>query len=93
TWPIALVHGDLNCARAAVTARGVVLVDWERAYTGCALLDIVQLTASLIARGDAPLGIGLSRVYAAEVGRTVGADELRAAERLETLARRFPPPA
>src|SRR2546427_12570217 len=38
--PIVLCHGELACTHARLTARGVVLVEWRRAYLGCGLLDI-----------------------------------------------------
>jgi hypothetical protein len=84
-WPVSLVHGDLSCASARVAAGGVLLVDWRRAHLGCALLDVARLTADLVARGDAVRGIGLVRHYAGLTQRTIGTDELRAAELLEKL--------
>ncbi|HUG55622.1 MAG TPA: hypothetical protein VMJ92_00980 [Candidatus Limnocylindrales bacterium] len=87
-WPAALAHGDLRCGSARETERGVVLVGWERAHVGCALLDAVRLAADLVARGDAVLGIGLPRRYAEGVGRELGTDVLRGAEVLDRLSRR-----
>jgi hypothetical protein len=42
-WPEVIVHGDLRCARAVRTERGVVLTEWRHASLGCGLLDIVRL--------------------------------------------------
>lgn len=88
SWPAALVHGDLSCANA-VTADHALIVEWRWAHLGCALLDVVRLTADLVDRGEAVLGIGLSRVYGELTGRTIGSDELRAAELLERLFSRY----
>lgn len=89
-WPMALVHGDLTCANASRDDGGrVVLAEWRWAHLGCALLDVVRLTGDLVARGDAVRGIGLSRVYDALAGRTIGTDKLRAAELLERLVARY----
>lgn len=87
-WPSALVHGDLRCATARDTERGPVLVGWERAHIGCALLDVARLAGDLVARGDAVLGIGLPRRYAESLGRELATDVLRGAEVLDRLSRR-----
>ena len=42
--PTVLCHGELACTHARLTARGVILMEWRRAYLGCGLLDIAQLT-------------------------------------------------
>jgi hypothetical protein len=88
-WPTALVHGDLVCANAATTERGVVIKRWGRAYLGCALLDLVRLTADLVGRDDAVRGIGLSRLYAERLGLILATEVLRAAEKLDRLAARY----
>lgn len=88
-WPLGLVHGDLTCANAIVVDGRVLLGEWRWAYLGCTLLDVVRLTGSLVTRGEAVLGIGLSRVYGALAGRTVGTEELRAAELLERVVARY----
>lgn len=87
-WPAGLVHGDLVCVKAVETDRGVVLVGWEGAYLGCPLLDIVRLTADIVERGNAVLGIGLSRLYAERIERVLATEILRGAETLERLVRR-----
>lgn len=88
-WPVALVHGDLRCARAVVTGRGVVLRGWGRAHLGCALLDVVRLVADLVGRDDAVRGIGLTRIYAERIGVVLPTEVLRGAEKLDRLARRY----
>lgn len=88
-WPVALVHGDLVCANAVTTDRGVVLRRWGRAYLGCALLDVVRLVSDLVRRGDAVRGIGLTRAYAERLGLVLPTEVLRGAEKLDRLARRY----
>ena len=87
-WPTAFVHGDLVCANAAMAERGAVLRRWGRAYLGCALLDVVRLVADVVGRGDAVLGIGLSRVYSERLDLVLPTEVLRGAEKLDRLARR-----
>lgn len=87
--PVALVHGDLRCVAAVTTERGIVLRGWGKAYLGCALLDVVRLVADVIERGEAVLGIGLSRLYAERVGIVLPTEVLRGAEKLDRLARRY----
>lgn len=88
-WPTGLVHGDLTCANTALVGEHVLLSEWRWAYLGCTLLDVVRLTDSLVARNEAVLGIGLSRVYGALVDRRIGTEELRAAELLERVVSRY----
>jgi hypothetical protein len=88
-WPMALVHGDLTCASAIRTERGVVLRRWGSAYIGCALLDVVSLVADIVDRGDAVRGIGLSRTYAERLNAVLPTEVLRGAEKLDRLARRY----
>ncbi|MSQ36823.1 MAG: hypothetical protein EXR61_00725 [Chloroflexi bacterium] len=87
-WPEVLCHGDLRCANAPLTARGVVLEGWGRAHLGCGLLDIVRLAVDLGERGDAVLGAELPRRYGEKVGTTLTSEILRAAELVDRLARR-----
>lgn len=88
-WPTALVHGDLSCANAILVDGQVQIGEWRWAHLGCPLLDIVRLTGDIIGRGEAVLGIALSRVYGGIIGRQIGTDELRAAELLERLVARY----
>ena len=77
--------------RGEIRERGgrVLLGEWRWAYLGCTLLDVVRLTDSLVARNEAVLGIGLSRVFGALVDRKIGTEELRAAELLERVVSRY----
>lgn len=86
-WPVALVHGDLRCANAALTDRGVVISRWGSAFLGCALLDVVRLVADVVERDDAVRGIGLSRLYAERLDLVLPTEVLRGAEKLDRLAR------
>lgn len=87
-WPMALVHGDLSCTNAVLGDGPLLIVEWRWAHLGCPLLDIARLTGDLVERGEAVLGIALSRVYGALIDRQIGTDELRAAELLERLVAR-----
>ena len=49
--PRVLVHGRFSCANTRVLKRGVVVVDWSRAYIGCGLSDIAQLARWLDQNG------------------------------------------
>lgn len=88
-WPVALVHGDLSCGNAVLAERGAVLRRWGNAHLGCALLDVVRLVADIVERGEAVLGIGLTRTYAERIGVVLPNEVLRAAEKLDRLARRY----
>lgn len=92
-WPVTLVHGDLRCANAVVTDRGVVLRRWGSAYLGCALLDLVRLVGDLVGRDDAVRGIGLGRTYAERLDIVLATEVLRGAEKLERMVRRYLDPA
>ena len=87
-WPLTLVHGDLSCANTYLVDGQVRIGEWRWAHLGCALLDVARLTGDLVARGEAVLGIALSRVYGGLVDRQIGTDELRAAELLERVVAR-----
>jgi hypothetical protein len=89
--PVGLVHGDLCCASAVTAERGVVLRGWGSAYLGVTLLDVVRLVADVVERGEAVLGIGLSRLWAERAGITLPTEVLRGAEKLERLARQHLP--
>ncbi|HEX4744426.1 MAG TPA: hypothetical protein VFW12_07125 [Candidatus Limnocylindria bacterium] len=84
-WPTSLVHGDLVCENTSLADGEVRIGEWRWAHLGCALLDVVRLTGDLVERGEAVLGIALSRVYGGLVDRQIGTDELRAAELLERV--------
>jgi hypothetical protein len=79
--PTVLCHGELACTHARLTARGVILVEWRRAYLGCGLLDIVQLTDDVrLFTGEDPGG-RLFGYYGELTGNTV-TEEMRRASRL-----------
>lgn len=86
-WPIALVHGDLTCARARRADRGVVLVRWAGAHLGCALLDAVRLAADLRQHGRAHDADAVVELYVRESGGPVDDFLLRAAKRMDALLR------
>jgi len=89
-WPVALVHGDLTCARARRGDRAVVLVRWSGAHLGCALLDAVRLASDLRARGRARDADAVIELYVGEIGRPVDDGLVRAAKRVEALLREGP---
>ncbi len=89
-WPIALVHGDLTCARARRTDRGVVLVRWAGAHLGCALLDAVRLAADLREQGRARDADAVVDLYVQESGGPINDVLLRAADRIDALLRGGP---
>jgi hypothetical protein len=68
TAPIGLVHGGLDCASARRVARGVVLIDWSRAFLGPTVLDAVSLAADLESRGDATGADRVRETYFRESG-------------------------
>lgn len=87
-WPAVLCHGRLVCGAAVDGARGVVLVGWRKAHTGCGLLDAVRLAADLARGGDAILGVDLPKQYAEAVDITLSSQVLRGAELIDKLAYR-----
>jgi hypothetical protein len=85
--PTVLCHGELACTHARITARGVVLVEWRRAYLGCGLVDIAHLTEDVRAfRGEDP-GDRLFAFYGELTGVTVTKDEIRASRLVDKVAR------
>src|SRR5207245_7290503 len=53
--PTVLCHGEFACTHARQTARGVILMEWRRAYLGCGLIDIAHLTSDVSEiRGEDP---------------------------------------
>ncbi len=86
-WPVVLVHGDLTCARARRTDRGVVLVRWARAHLGCALLDAVRLAADLRGQGRTRDADAVLELYVRESGGPGDDVLLRAANRIDALLR------
>ena len=90
SWPVALVHGDLRCARARRAERGVVITRWSTAHLGCALLDAVHLAADLRAAGRASDADSLVDLYVAESGGPHDPALVRAAKRMDALLRAAP---
>jgi aminoglycoside phosphotransferase (APT) family kinase protein len=85
--PTVLCHGDLVCANARQTDRGVVLVEWRRAYLGCGLLDIARFVADLaVFTGDKERDDLFER-YGELIGMTITRDLLRAAKLVEKATR------
>lgn len=76
-WPEVLVHGALGPANAALTDRGVVLLEWRQASLGSGLTDVVRL-----ARDAGVPATPLAELYAAESGRTLTSAALDAASDL-----------
>lgn len=90
SWPVALVHGDLTCARARRAERGVVITRWSTAHLGCALLDAVRLAADLRAAGRASDADALVDLYVSESGGPDDHALVRAAKRMDALLRAAP---
>ena len=85
--PIVLCHGELACTHARLTARGVIVVEWRRAYLGCGLLDIAQLTDDVrVFTGEDP-GDKLLEFYGELTGNTVTKEMARAVRLLVKVTR------
>jgi hypothetical protein len=85
--PIVLCHGELACTHARLTARGVIIVEWRRAYLGCGLLDIAQLTDDVRLFTGEDSGDKLAAYYGELTGNTVTKDMLRASRLINRVAR------
>ena len=85
--PAVLCHGELVCANARATPRGVVLVEWRHAYLGCGLLDIARLSNDLSAFRGKDVGGELFDAYANLTGARVSKDLVRAARLVESTSR------
>jgi hypothetical protein len=81
--PTVLCHGELACTHTRMTARGVVLVEWRRAYLGCGLLDIAQLSEDVRQFSGEDLGEKLFGYYGELTGSSV-TKEMARASRLVT---------
>jgi hypothetical protein len=90
SWPVALVHGDLVCARARRADRGVVIVRWAAAHLGCALLDALRLADDLRRAGRPRDADAVVELYVAESGGPQDDALVRAAKRLDALLRGTP---
>ena len=85
--PTVLCHGELACTHARLTARGVILVEWRRAYLGCGLLDIAQLTEDVRLFSGVDPGDKLFGYYGDLTGIAVSKDMVRAARLVEKVTR------
>lgn len=85
--PTVLCHGELACTHARLSARGVILMEWRRAYMGCGLLDIAHLSDDVRRfSGDDP-GEKLFDYYGDLTGNTVTKDMARASRLLSQVTR------
>ena len=85
--PIVLCHGELACTHARQTARGVIIVEWRRAYLGCGLLDIAQLTDDVrVFSGEDP-GERLFEFYGELTGNTITKEMARASRLVNQVTR------
>jgi hypothetical protein len=76
--PTVLCHGELACTHARLTPRGVVIVEWRRAYLGCGLLDITQLSDDVRHFSGEDPGEKLFEFYGELTGVTVSGELARA---------------
>jgi len=85
--PTVLCHGELACTHARLTARGVILMEWRRAYLGCGLLDIAQLSDDVFRfTGEDPED-RLVGYYGELTGNTVTKDMARASRLVMKVTR------
>lgn len=85
--PTVLCHGELACTHARLTARGVIIVEWRRAYLGCGLLDIAQLTDDVRHFSGEDPGEKLFEFYGELTGSSVSKDMVRASRLVNQLTR------
>jgi hypothetical protein len=85
--PNVLCHGQLACTHARQTARGVIIVEWRRAYLGCGLLDIAQLSDDMRQfTGEDPAD-RLFEYYGELTGNTVTKEMARASRLVDRVTR------
>jgi hypothetical protein len=85
--PVVLCHGELACTHVRMTARGVVIVEWRRAYLGCGLLDIAQLSEDVRQFSGEDPGEKLFGYYGELTGITVSKDMVRASRLVNKMTR------
>ena len=85
--PTVLCHGDLACTHARLTARGVILMEWRRAYLGCGLLDIAHLSDDVRRFTGEDPGDKLFEYYGELIGITINKDLARASRLVEKVTR------
>jgi hypothetical protein len=85
--PTVLCHGELACTHARLSARGVIVMEWRRAYVGCGLLDIAELTEDVRRfTGEDPRD-RLFEYYGELTGITVTKDMARASRLVMKMTR------
>ena len=85
--PTVLCHGELTCTHARQTARGVILMEWRRAYLGCGLIDIAQLTEDVRQFSGKDPADSLFGYYGELTGVTVNKDMARASRLVNEVTR------
>ena len=85
--PTVLCHGELACTHARLSARGVVLMEWRRAYLGCGLLDIAHLTDDVRRFSGEDPGDKMFEFYGELTGNTVTKEMARASRLLNQVTR------
>ncbi|HVD31856.1 MAG TPA: hypothetical protein VNE19_09120 [Methylomirabilota bacterium] len=85
--PTVLCHGELACTHARLTARGVIVVEWRRAYLGCGLLDMAQLSDDVRLFSGEDSGDKLLEYYGELTGNTVTKEMARASRLVVKVTR------
>jgi hypothetical protein len=85
--PTVLCHGELACTHARQTARGVIIVEWRRAYLGCGLLDIAHLSDDVRHFSGQDPGDKLFAFYGELTGNTVAQEMVRASRLVNQVTR------
>jgi hypothetical protein len=85
--PTVLCHGELACTHARLAARGVILMEWRRAYLGCGLLDIAQLSDDVRHFSGEDPGEKLFDFYGELTGNTVTKAMARASRLVSQITR------
>ena len=85
--PTVLCHAELSCTHARLSARGVILMEWRRAYMGCGLLDIAHLSEDVRRFTGEDPGDRLFGYYGELIGSTVTKDLARASRLVEKMTR------
>jgi len=85
--PTVLCHGELACTHARQTARGVILMEWRRAYLGRGLIDIAQLSEDVRQFTGQDPGDKLFGYYGELTGVTVNKDMARASRLVSQVTR------
>ena len=85
--PTVLCHGELACTHARLTARGVILMEWRRAYLGCGLLDMAELTDDVRRFTGEDQEDRLFSYYGELIGITINKELARASRLVSQMAR------